>query len=211
MVKARKVKGLDSEDSVVENARRIIGTRLDEMLSFSEYVDDPANITEIHNLRIAAKRLRYTLELFRFAFPSKIGGLIDEVKTIQEHIGNMHDADVMRERVLETLERDSNVRLERLVEIAAATERGTIAQRHQRLRSAMTNKSVPRDELAFLTLVAFRANDGHSAYEQFTRDWRRMQETDYPGRLRRLTGIDPTPDETAIAAPANPETPALEG
>lgn len=194
MVKARRVKGLNCNEPVLENAQRIIATRLEEMLSFAPYVDDPANIVEIHNLRIAAKRLRYTLELFRFAFPSKINGLIDEVKTIQEHIGNMHDADVMRLRVLETLDRDATNRTVRLVEIASAVERGTIAQRHQRIRSAMTNKTVPRDEVAFLTLIAHRADDEHNAYIAFLAAWNEMLATDFPGRLRRLTGIDSSPE-----------------
>jgi hypothetical protein len=207
VVKARKVKGLDCHDSALDNARKIVDVRLDEMLSFSEYVDDPANITEIHNLRIAAKRLRYTLELFRFAFPPKIGGLIDEVKNIQEQIGQMHDADVMRERVLETLSHDAATRTARLVEIASATGRGTIAQRHQRLRSAMTNKSVPRDEISLLTLVAHRADDAHQAYERFLVAWKAFEETDFPGRLRRLTGIEPTPEPAPDADPV-PDTTA---
>jgi hypothetical protein len=203
VVKARKVKRLDCDAPVVENARRIIAVRLDEMLAFGEFVHDPANVTEIHNLRIAAKRLRYTLELFRFAFPSKVGELIDEVKEIQEHIGEMHDADVMRARVLETLNRDATLRTIRLVEIASATDRGTIAQRHQRLRSAMTNKSVPRDEVALLTLVAHRADDEHAAYRRFLAAWSAMQETDFPGRLRRLIGIDPEPHDADLdASPA---------
>lgn len=203
MVKARKVKGLNCNDSVVVNARRIIATRLAEMWSFSEYVEDPANITQIHNLRIAAKRLRYTLELFRFAFPAKLGGLIDEVKTIQEHIGDMNDADVMRARVLETLSHDATNRTTRLVEIASATGRGTLAQRHQRLRSAMTTKSVPRDEVALLTLVAHRADDEHAAYARFLVAWKTLNETDFPGRLRRLTGIDPMPEPERVQdAPA---------
>jgi hypothetical protein len=200
LAKARRVKGLKCNAAVVVNARRIIDTRLDEMLSFAPYVHDPKYVTELHDLRIAAKRLRYTLELFRFAFPSGINALIDEVKQIQEHIGDMHDADVMIERVTEIIHSDATGRTARLLAISMAVERGTVAQRHQRLRSAMTNRATPRDEVAFYTLVAHRADDRENSYRRFVQTWERMQESDFPTRLRRLTGIiadEPEPVETA--------------
>jgi CHAD domain-containing protein len=191
MVKAKRVKGIDCNATTLENAQRVIETRLEEMLSFAPWVDDKANIEEIHNLRIAAKRLRYSLELFRFALPSGAGGLIDEVKEIQEHIGNMRDADVMIARVLGTISSDIEQRKEKLLEIATAVDRGTVAQRHQRLRSAMTNRSTPRDEVAFFSLIAQRAEDRDRAYEQFLVAWRAMAETDFPSRLRRCIGTLP--------------------
>ena len=194
MVKAKRVKGLDCNAPVIDNARRVIETRLGEMLSFAPWVEDPANVEEIHNLRIAAKRLRYSLELFRFALPSGTGALIDEVKEIQEHIGDMHDADVMIERVLEIITNDVERRKARLLDIASAVNRGTVAQRHQRLRSAMTNRSTPRDEVAFFTLIAHRADDRDRAYDQFLVAWRRMEETDFPTRLRRCIGTLPEAD-----------------
>lgn len=191
MAKARTVKGIDCRDSVDANARRIITVRLKELLSYSQYVSDPVNVVELHDLRIAAKRLRYTLELFRFAFPSEIGGLIDEIKQVQEHIGNMHDADVMIERIREVLLEDVASRSERLLDIASAVERGTVAQRHQRLRSAMTNRTTPRDEVAFYTLIAHRAEDRDRSYAEFVRVWQNMIDSDFGGRLRRCVGIDP--------------------
>jgi CHAD domain-containing protein len=58
LVKAKRVKGIRCDAPVIDNARRIIETRLEEMLSFTPWVADPNNVEEIHNLRIAAKRLR---------------------------------------------------------------------------------------------------------------------------------------------------------
>lgn len=191
MVKAKRVKGIRCDAPVIENARRIIETRLGEMLSFAPWVADQNNLEEIHNLRIAAKRLRYSLELFRFGLPSGTGGLIDEVKEIQEHIGDMHDADVMIERVLDIVSTDVQNRSDRLLEIATAVDRGSVAQRHQRIRSAMASRATPRDELAFFTLIAQRADDRDHAYERFITAWRRLEETDFPTRLRRTIGSLP--------------------
>ncbi|HUG14370.1 MAG TPA: CHAD domain-containing protein [Thermomicrobiales bacterium] len=190
MAKARRIKAIDCEKPALDNAREIVKVRLNELLSFGPYVSDPANVTELHDLRIAAKRLRYTLELFRFALPSDVNGLIDEVKEIQEHIGDMHDADVMIERITEQLRRDASARLDRLLEIASAIDRGTVAQRHQRIRSALTNRTTPRDEVALLTLIAHRADDRERAYHQFVATWRRMEASEFPRRLKQCVGIE---------------------
>jgi hypothetical protein len=204
VVKAKRVKGIRCDAPVIENARRIIETRLEEMLSFDPWVDDQNNVEEIHNLRIAAKRLRYSLELFRFALPSGAGGLIDEVKEIQEYIGDMHDADVMIERVLEIVAADVQHRTTRLLGIASAVDRGTVAQRHQRLKSAMASRSTPRDEIAFYTLIAQRADDRDRAYARFINAWRRMENTDFPTRLRQCIGalpvedVEPAEDDAAV-------------
>ncbi len=200
MVKAKRVKGIRCDAPVIDNAQRIIETRLREMLSFAPWVNDRDNVEQIHNLRIAAKRLRYSLELFRFALPSGAGSLIDEVKEIQEHIGDMHDADVMIERVLEIINNDTQNKTARLLDIAEAVDRGTVPQRHQRLKSAMSSRTGPRDEIAFYTLIAHRADDRERAYERFVTAWQKMEETDFPTRLRRNIGILPNPDEEPESA-----------
>ncbi len=191
LVKAQKVKGIKCDNSAVVNARKIIAVRLDEMMSFDQYVDQPDNIKQIHDLRIAAKRLRYSLEMFRFAFPKGLNKLIKEVKAIQQSIGDMRDADVMIARVRDLLEENSQAKAARLMDIATATERGTVSQRRHRMKSAISSPALPRDELSFYTLIAFRTDDSIAAYEQFQTDWAEMIETDFAGRLRQFVGIDP--------------------
>ena len=189
MAKARKVNGIDCKQPVVANARKIIEVRLQEMLAFGEYAGDPTRIEEIHNLRIAAKRLRYTLEMFRFAFPKGLSDLIAEVKEIQEHIGDMRDADVMIERVTAIIDRENLARKERLQQIAQATTRGTPAQRQQRIRSAVSAPTAARDEVALYTMIAHRAGERDDAYLEFVRAWERFEATDFPTRLRVMVGI----------------------
>jgi len=55
-VKARKVK-LDPDAPLDESLRTIFSVRLDELHSF-----DPSDPAGLHDLRIAAKRVRYLLE-----------------------------------------------------------------------------------------------------------------------------------------------------
>lgn len=214
MVKAKKVKGIRCDASLVANARKIIDARLTEMLSFGEYAGDPQHIEEIHNLRIAAKRLRYTLEMFRFAFPKELGDLIGEVKEVQEHIGDMRDADVMIERVNGLLARASKERAQRLQQIAGATSRGTLSQRHLRIKSAASAPKAARDEVALYTLVAHRAGERDDAYLKFVNTWERLEATDFSMRLKRVVGLEasdelpePQPEELETAESIVPEAP----
>lgn len=95
MAKAKPIRGLDSQASTGENARIIARTRLEELYSWSKYVDSPYHIRELHDLRIAAKRLRYTLEVFEEELPEASKGIVKELSRLQDELGELHDSDVM--------------------------------------------------------------------------------------------------------------------
>jgi CHAD domain-containing protein len=59
-----------------------------------EGVIDTATVPQLHALRIECKYLRYTLEFFRDVLAPEAEGLIGEVVTAQDQLGQMHDADV---------------------------------------------------------------------------------------------------------------------
>jgi len=52
---------------------------------------------ELHRLRIAAKSLRYTLDLFAPAYGGAAAGILDELKGIQTLLGAINDCAVVRE------------------------------------------------------------------------------------------------------------------
>ena len=94
MSKAWTVVGLDPDGTVLENARRVLAVRIAEYYSFAPIVPHPELQDGLHDLRIAAKRLRYTLELFRTQLGETSEGQITRVKAIQEALGILHDHDV---------------------------------------------------------------------------------------------------------------------
>jgi len=53
-----------------------------------------ADIATLHQLRIAGKRLRYTIEFFREPLGPEATVLIERVTALQDHLGLLHDADV---------------------------------------------------------------------------------------------------------------------
>lgn len=94
MARARTVHGLHPKQSVRTNARKIVATRTDEFFAFAPSLADPANVTELHDMRIAAKRLRYALELFADALGPDTAACIARIKEFQDVVGDIHDHDV---------------------------------------------------------------------------------------------------------------------
>lgn len=95
MARARPIKGLDSQAPTGMNARIIAKVRLEDLYSWESYVDNPYNIRELHNMRIAAKRLRYTFEVFEDVLPDQSKPIVEELVKIQDELGILHDTDVM--------------------------------------------------------------------------------------------------------------------
>ena len=95
MAKALPVFAVSPQGLLADNAPLILHTRLEELYRFAPFIADPSRTEELHAMRIAAKRLRYTLEIFAPCFPGKdYQWLTSQVKSIQEQIGEIHDADV---------------------------------------------------------------------------------------------------------------------
>lgn len=95
MAKARPIKGLDIHGSTSQNASIIARTRLEDLYAWEQHVDAPYAVRELHNMRIAAKRLRYTLEIFEDYLPEACKAAVGELQQMQDELGAMHDSDVL--------------------------------------------------------------------------------------------------------------------
>jgi hypothetical protein len=102
-MKARKVKKLDPRASLAENAARIVRVRLEELRSFVPRALDAEEIEAQHDMRIAAKRLRYVLEATEFCFGRAGETGRRRARDLQNVLGELHDCDVMLPRVRDHL------------------------------------------------------------------------------------------------------------
>ena len=93
-MKARPVPGLDPDGTLADNAERIVRARLDELCGFMPRAADPAQVEALHDMRIAAKRLRYILELTAPCFGPYAAKAARQVKDVQDLLGEIHDCDV---------------------------------------------------------------------------------------------------------------------
>jgi CHAD domain-containing protein len=91
MAKAKPLTELDPHAPTSHNARSIARTRLDEMYHWATSADGPYEVRGLHNLRIATKRLRYTLEIFADILPAACQSIADELTQIQDELGAVHD------------------------------------------------------------------------------------------------------------------------
>ena len=98
-MKARRVKKLEPRESLAENAARIVVVRLDEMRSLAPKALKPEGVKQQHDMRIAAKRLRYVLEATEFCFGRSGEVARRRASDLQGILGELHDCDVMLPRV----------------------------------------------------------------------------------------------------------------
>ena len=97
-MRARPVEGLDPSAPLRSNAVRIVRTRLDELRTLAPPALEPGASTAQHDLRIAAKRLRYVLEIVGPCFGPEAKAARDAAKRLQGVLGEVHDCDVMLSR-----------------------------------------------------------------------------------------------------------------
>lgn len=98
-MKARAVEGLDPVAPLGPNAARIVRVRLDELHSFADAALEPSASVAQHDMRIAAKRLRYVLEITETCFGPEAEAARRAAKELQGVLGEIHDCDVMLPRV----------------------------------------------------------------------------------------------------------------
>lgn len=72
-----------------------IGMCKAEVMALSESIHDPSKVEELHALRIAVKHLRYTVEIFAALLPDEKRASRKPLAALQEHLGQIHDLDVL--------------------------------------------------------------------------------------------------------------------
>ena len=85
-------------------APMLIYERLASVRAFDSAIDT-ATLEQFHALRIEFKKLRYTLEFFREVLGPEAGAVIEEIKSMQDHLGDLNDAlvatQILRDFLLE--------------------------------------------------------------------------------------------------------------
>jgi CHAD domain-containing protein len=96
-------KALDREESTpeclkapkaCERIREHVRQQVDDLFQYESSLADSADQERHHAMRIAVKRLRYTLEISRPMCPRRLDDAVETVKRLQTLLGDIHDCDV---------------------------------------------------------------------------------------------------------------------
>ncbi|QQR71361.1 MAG: CHAD domain-containing protein [Methanolinea sp.] len=87
-------RGRDKPGKLARKAQKTISSRAAGLLAYDPAVYDPDAVTRHHEMRIAAKRLRYTLEIFNRLSGGALKTAIRRIRAIQDVLGQVHDCDV---------------------------------------------------------------------------------------------------------------------
>ncbi len=94
--------------SLAETGRSVIQTRLDELADCGDHIYDPLDEKGLHTIRIAAKRLRYSAELFTPFLGETARPIAEQAAKMQSLLGDLHDCDIWIADIAKLLKKQAN-------------------------------------------------------------------------------------------------------
>ena len=129
-----------------------IERRLEAMRTFEPWVMQEDAVAEHHAMRIAAKKLRYTIEIFGPVYRLGLTRFHARVKMVQEILGDLHDCDVWIDQMTRLL----------------LKERGLLRTGNQKKRPDTTTLKSLR------LFLQDRERERHQLHRRFTRYWQSL-------------------------------------
>ncbi len=87
--------GFDCDEPFGRAAARVVEVRASEVFEHSRGVLETGEIERLHDMRVATRRLRATMEVFEPCFPRKrFRKTLKEVKALADALGERRDRDV---------------------------------------------------------------------------------------------------------------------
>src|SRR5919199_757805 len=100
MAKARDIPGLRADMTFAEAAAATVAVRADELFAHGREILDTSDIERVHDMRVASRRLRAVLEIYRPCFPdADLKPLPKAVKALADALGERRDPDVLLDRL----------------------------------------------------------------------------------------------------------------
>jgi hypothetical protein len=174
------VKKLDPTRSLGENAARIVQVRLDEMQGLAPRAL-AGKMKAQHDMRIAAKRLRYVLEVTGFVFGKPADTARRRARDLQDILGEIHDCDVMLPRV-----RQHQERLQQRDAAAIRSSAGQAPDLDPRLAARARHRTAYR---GLDVLAVYLEARRELLEDRFADFWKRQEKTGTWVRLERAVDL----------------------
>ena len=90
----------ENTTSVLAAAKLFISKKLNTVIKDGRKINSKSKDEQLHDLRIECKKLRYLLEFFKSVFPKKkIEFFINQLKNLQDYLGEFNDLSVHKEKL----------------------------------------------------------------------------------------------------------------
>ena len=134
-------------------ARKKLLLRVRELMVFEPFVYPPRRVQELHQMRIAAKHLRYTLEGFTSLYGPRLPLFIERVVSFHRQLGDIHDHDVWTQHLARYARVKSRSRHEEAV--LNKVKRHCLDLRQKTYRAFVRNWSRAREGKFFEDLLEY--------------------------------------------------------
>lgn len=161
-----------------------IGRYQEDLLARQDCLDKPEDKEGHHGMRIAAKRLRYTLEICSPAYGDRLKACMKTLKQLQTMLGDLHDCDVWAEQIGLFMEEER----QRTIDYTGTAR--TVGRLTPGLQYLKDERQKHRDEI-FPKIRAF---------------WRHLEQEDFWESLRSIIEVKPEDSDHGGKAPDNQRT-----
>ena len=152
-------------NQVLEKAHWHISFRLDDFLSMEKYVYLENKKLKHHEMRIYAKKLRYTMEAFAPLYKNKLAKEIETITAFQDVLGEMHDCDVWEDYIPKFIDKAKT-----------------------KIKSKGNKKEdTTKFEKALFNFLAYIKEQRRDHYNQFVRLWNKNKNNNFFVKLRKTT------------------------
>jgi hypothetical protein len=187
MAPARQLEDLECEAMLTEAACEILTARLDELEHLRGAVTGPEASQTLHDLRIAAKRVRYSLEMFSVCFaPDEAQGYADRVRELQDILGRIHDLDVLRGLLVGRIAALDEEAREQGLQVAS--EPSADGQRDEALHQLTHGDASGDARLGLYRVIAAKADERRDLYTRFVALSQGWEQAGLPDAIRAMIG-----------------------
>jgi CHAD domain-containing protein len=155
------------------DASRMIEDHVTEFLDHTRTFPTEQEADQLHEVRIATKRLRYALQLFEKPLKPESTAIIEQLTELQDELGEIHNLDVLIELTRNEL-------------VAIADEAVEHAMKHDP-GPDLNAEAEWKDLIALLTQTAERRR---SQYEEVRAHWEGLEASGFTGQLVALSDPD---------------------
>ena len=134
-----------------KSANLILKDRIESLLTFTKKYFNDLSVENLHDVRIALRRVRYSMELFIVCYDKKIFiKFYNKVQHLQDLSGNVRDIDISIENV-NSLVNDNNIKIDNAIILKAKEKKILLEEKFRLELMKFTLSKVQKDFFKLVT------------------------------------------------------------